>query len=190
MRWGKLEVSGGFLLLLSLCNYLDHQGMVPLVILACIIHELGHYIAMLLLGGRLRIIRLTVVGAEMMMQGTLSYEKELIIALAGPIFNLLIALFCCHWVVWDCFAGINLMLACFNLLPATRLDGGRSLYCILVIFMGEHQAIEIGSICDSVFRCIILLFGGISIWFGGGFTLFIIGAWLIIGQNREKGLVI
>lgn len=190
MRWGKLEISGGFLLVVALCNYLDHQGMILLALLSCVLHELGHYFAMIRLGGRLRRIRLSAVGAEMIIDGDLSYGKELVVALAGPFCNLAVALFSCQWVSLECFAGLNLALACFNLLPVARLDGGRILHCILASVFGEGCATEIGRIFDYIFSGIVVLLGAISIWFGGGFTLFLIGIWLCIGEKGEKVLVI
>ena len=35
MRLGRVEVTGGFLLLTAWLNYLDRQGVVPLALLAC-----------------------------------------------------------------------------------------------------------------------------------------------------------
>ena len=45
MRLGRVEVTGGFLLLTAWLNYLDRQGVVPLALLACALHELGHWAA-------------------------------------------------------------------------------------------------------------------------------------------------
>ena len=65
MRLGRVEVTGGFLLLTAWLNYLDRQGVVPLALLACALHELGHWAALRALGARVRRVRLTAVGAEM-----------------------------------------------------------------------------------------------------------------------------
>ena len=47
-----MEVTGGFLLLAAWLNYLDRQGIVPLALLSCTLHELGHLLVLLLLGVR------------------------------------------------------------------------------------------------------------------------------------------
>ena len=65
MRLGRVEVTGGFLLLTAWLNYLDRQGVVPLALLACALHELGHWAVLRALGARVRRVRLTSVGAEM-----------------------------------------------------------------------------------------------------------------------------
>ena len=51
MRWGCLEVSGGFLLLAAFLYYMDTQGVVLWGAAACALHEGGHYLAIRLLGG-------------------------------------------------------------------------------------------------------------------------------------------
>ena len=82
-RLGRVEVTGGFLLLTAWLNYLDRQGVVPLALLACALHELGHWAALRALGVRVRRVRLTAVGAEMEVDRGLSYGGELLAALAG-----------------------------------------------------------------------------------------------------------
>ena len=63
--FGRVEVSGGFLLLMAWLNYLDRTLMVPLALTACVAHELGHVTAIYLLGGAIKEMHLTVVGAEL-----------------------------------------------------------------------------------------------------------------------------
>ena len=123
MRLGRVEVTGGFLLLTAWLNYLDRQGVVPLALLACALHELGHWAALRALGARVRRVRLTAVGAEMEVDRTLSYGGELLAALAGPGANLALALAFSPLTGGGLFAGLNLALACFNLLPVGQMDG-------------------------------------------------------------------
>ena len=42
MRLGRVEVTGGFLLLAAWLNYLDRSLLVPAALTACALHELGH----------------------------------------------------------------------------------------------------------------------------------------------------
>ena len=65
LRWSHLEISGGFLLLTAALYYLDSSGVVPWARAACTLHELGHVAAVRLLGGRVSMLRLTCVGAEL-----------------------------------------------------------------------------------------------------------------------------
>ena len=59
MRLGRVEVSAGCLLLLAWLNYWDTQGVVPLALAACLLHELAHYGALRLAGAGVRRVRLT-----------------------------------------------------------------------------------------------------------------------------------
>ena len=62
MRLGRVEVSAGCLLLLAWLNYWDTQGVVPLALAACLLHELAHYGALRRAGAGVRRVRLTAVG--------------------------------------------------------------------------------------------------------------------------------
>src|SRR5699024_11449847 len=105
MGLGRVEASGGFFLLLAWMNYLDRQCLVPMALLACLLHELGHYVAITWLGGGVKLIRLTAVGAEMVLDRPLGYWQEGVAALAGPGGNLALALLFCALPGGAVFAG-------------------------------------------------------------------------------------
>lgn len=124
MRLGRVEVSGGFLLLLAWLNYTDTQGLIPQAVVSCALHEGGHWLAIQAVGGKVRRMRLGIAGAEMELGRSLSYPREALCALAGPGVSLALA-WLGHFLPGGAlFAGINLVLALFNLLPVSGLDGG------------------------------------------------------------------
>lgn len=118
-----MEATGGFFLLAAWLNYLDRDRIVPLVMAACLLHELGHYLAIRLLGGDVKLIRLTAVGAEMVLSRPLSYGREGAAALAGPLVNLMLAALFCRWSWGQLFAGLNLVLGLLQ--SAARGQTGR-----------------------------------------------------------------
>lgn len=101
--------------------------LLTLVLSAAAAHELGHWLALRCLGGRVAALRLNVFGAVMELErAPLSYGGELAAVLAGPAVNLL-----CGWLLaragWSTAAGAHAVLGVFNLLPVRPLDGGRAL---------------------------------------------------------------
>lgn len=193
MGLGRVEVTGGFLLLLAWLNYLDRSFLVPMAVLACGVHELGHLLAIRLLGGTVREIRLTAIGAELVLSGPLGYWQEGAAALAGPGVNLLLALLCCQFSWGLSFAGLNLVLALFNLLPIGRLDGGRALYCTLALLAGPGLAAGARSWLDLLCTAAALAAGLALAAVWGNVTLLLAGLWMLavllwdkFGRHRGK----
>ena len=180
MRWGRVEVTGGFVLLMAWLNYTDNQGVLALALCSAAVHELGHWAAILLLGGQIRRLRLSAVGAELVLERSLSYGRELFCALAGPAVNVLLAVVSAQSAGERSllFAGINLALALFNLLPLPPLDGGRALVCALSLHTEPDRARRL---CEWVGRGtlgVLLLLGGMCVCRGGGITLPLCALWL------------
>ena len=140
----RVEISAGAILLWAVLFYLDEDGLVPLCLLSCALHELGHLLAIYALGGHAVCLRLSCVGAELRLSARdrLRPGAQILSALAGPLVNLaagFAALRLAGERGW-CFAGINFALAAFNLLPAGELDGGRALSCLLAPLLGADRA--------------------------------------------------
>lgn len=179
MRFGRVEVTGGFLLLLAWLNYLDCSQLVPMAVLACALHELGHFFAVRAAGETIRQIRLTAIGAEMVLSRPLGYWQEGLAALAGPGVNLVLALVCCGFEEGLTFAGLNLILAVFNLLPVGRLDGGRALRCTLALLAGPDLSAWVGGWLDCLCMAGSLAAGLWLAVFCGNITLLLAALWLL-----------
>lgn len=184
---GRIEVTGGFLLLLAWLNYLDRDFLLPMALLACLAHELGHLAAIRLCGGAVRRIRFTAVGAELELDRALGYWQEGVSALAGPGVNLLLAVACCGSGRWMTFTGLNLALALFNLLPVGRLDGGRALSCTLALVAGQDWSARLCGWLDRGCTAAILGLGLFTAGFGGNITLLAAAFWLLAGQKNILG---
>ena len=161
--------------------YLDGQGLVLWSLFACIIHEMGHWITIWLLGGKVRALRLTMIGAEMELDTRcqLSYGREVAASLAGPAANLLAA-----WlsVIGEqyLFAGLNLCFGIMNLIPIFPLDGGRALSFALAKYSLQAS--------DMIVRGISIVLSGILLGLGwaawrmwGNITLLCTSIWLMLG---------
>ena len=184
LRWRRVEVSGGALLLLAALYYLDGQGVVLPALLACALHEGGHWLAIRALGGRVSALRLTCVGAEMRLSARypLGYAGQCIAALAGPCANLAAA-----WAAartgteWGyCFAGLNLALGAFNLLPAAQLDGGRVLWCALALLAGRARADRFVPALSAALAAGLVCGALALVWQGrGNLSLLLTALWLL-----------
>ena len=184
LRWRRVEISGGALLMLAALYYLDGQGVLPLALLACALHEAGHWLATRALGGRITALRLTCVGAEMRLSARypLGYAGQCIAALAGPCANLAAA-----WegdktgTEWGyCFAGLNLALGVFNLLPAAQLDGGRVLWCALALLAGRARADRFVPALSAALAAGLVCGALALVWQGrGNLSLLLTALWLL-----------
>jgi len=186
MKAGKLEITGGFLLFLAWLNYLDHQNTVPMVILACVLHELGHLLVLIASDAHIKHIRLTPAGAEIMYEGTLVYWQEALAALAGPGINLLLALLFSTKAEYWSFAGVNLALGCFNMLPIRCLDGGRALSCILSALTGLDQMNRLAQILDRISVLILFVSGIIAAIRWKNQTFLLVASWMVLNAICQK----
>lgn len=159
-------------------NYCDAQNLLPAALCAAAVHELGHLAAVYMVGGQVSRLRLTAAGAELCLEGTLSYGRELLCALAGPSVNLLLA-FGAARLGAVVFAGLNLVLGLFNLLPLSALDGGKALSCGTALLLGPEAAQCLLRWTDWALAAALLLCGSAVLWGGGNVTLLVVAVWLL-----------
>jgi len=189
----RIEISPGFWLVAALLWYLDDQGIFLWALGACALHEAGHIWAVRALGGQVRRLRLTAAGAELCL-GPLSNGGLLLAALAGPAANLLATLAGARLGRYlgpgaYLFAGLDLGLCLFNLLPVTCLDGGRALRALAALLWGEEAGARAAEVLSAL-TVAGLLSGGIGLFlYSGGrrFTLLLAGAWLGAAAWRGRG---
>lgn len=157
------------------------------------LHELGHALAARRYGIGTQDITLYPFG------GVASIERmpedpdqELVIALAGPAVNFVLAAIG-GWV-WlgtsstlvMAFVVTNLVMGVFNLIPAFPMDGGRVLRALLTKWMGFIPASRLSVRIGRVFAWAFLI-GGVY-WYNAG--LLMVGAFLHVALNAEKARLI
>ena len=190
MRFGRVEVTGGFLLLLTWFFYLDRHALFLISAAACLIHELGHYAVIHCTGRTVKRLYITAYGAAMEVEPSLCYGQEALVALAGPGVNLLFAFFLARWTDLALFAGLNLMLGCFNLLPMGQLDGGRFLHCLTALLTDHELATRICTCISSVLSLLVLTAGILVFRETGNVTLLCVGLWQLSAVNPVKTLLL
>lgn len=161
----EVSVSTGFFALITLMLITCDVSLVVLSLICSLFHELGHIVAMLFFGERLRCISFSVVGIKIdkLSVTALSYTQETIVSLAGIFANCLLSLV--GFIFYYTFnlkyahdiAVVSIAVACFNLLPIDSLDGSRALYFFLMSRIPERQTDTI--IFTVSLLCTALLLG-------------------------------
>lgn len=143
----SVKITVSFLFMATLCLMLlsDKTGYALLMILAVIIHEAGHFFAMLICKCLPTEIRL-IPGSVQICAPTTRLKHETFILICGPMANFLV--FACLFV--SCrlsdnielleFSLINLIYFAFNILPLGGLDGGSILFNIILRTKGYKTA--------------------------------------------------
>jgi stage IV sporulation protein FB len=175
-----------------------------ILLFACVLaHEFGHIftargfgvstpdVTLLPIGGVARLERIPEKPGE-----------ELLVALAGPAVNVVIALALVVLAGADLYAGnlatveraqvamvdrlaaVNLFIAVFNMIPAFPMDGGRVLRAVLAIRLGHVRATEIAA---SIGQFVAFLLGFLGL-FGNPLLIFI-AIFVYLAASSEAQLV-
>lgn len=187
----RLRISPGVPLLLAAFVWLASPLLLGAILSAAVCHELGHWLVLRRVGGRIQKLHITVFGAEMQVDDRrISYGGELLTAAAGPVSNLLLAaaigLLGRWWEPMYLFAGAQLVLGVFNLLPALPLDGGRILWLALAWLTEPYTAQRVLSAVSLAVSLALLLGGGGLIWRLGGSPFLLVGAVGLTGWNLRE----
>lgn len=185
----RISVSPGFCLLAAWFALDNGWGLLWTVLGAAALHELGHCLALTLLGAPISGLRIGLFGAELTAQRReLSYPGELAAVLAGPGANLLCAalLTAAGGTRWSVFTGASLVLCAFNLLPVRPLDGGRALELLCAWAAGpaagEQAARWVGAAAALSLSAAL---AWVMVRTGGSFWLLPPAAGLLVSAVRE-----
>ncbi len=191
-----IEVHWTFTLLLLWIAFLEVQrggntttvlmnmALVVVLFFCVVLHELGHALTAKKFGINTKQITLLPIG------GVASLEKipekptqELLVALAGPAVNVLIAIVLLLFIPLQSYLSLdvealnrlinapdiqsflfflfvaNVMLVVFNMIPAFPMDGGRVFRALLTFRLGRVKATEIAAGLGQILAVLFFIFG-------------------------------
>lgn len=125
-----------------------------MTIFACVVlHEFGHALTARFFGIKTRDITLYPIGGVALLEKEARPAQELLIAIAGPLVNVVIALIIYFYIPIGALDGanadatfsqrlfiVNIILVLFNMIPAYPMDGGRVLRSTLALFLNQGTA--------------------------------------------------
>lgn len=206
-----LRVHITFFLLLAWLGYRDYSSggwgammsgmaLIFLLFTCVVLHEFGHALAARMFGIRTPDITLLPIGGLARLERMPEKpSQEFVVAIAGPLVNVVIALgllMVLHQVpalknptmlgegqmaLLESLFFINVILVLFNLLPAFPMDGGRILRALLAMFLKHARATRIASVVGRVAAVLMAVVGFIL----GDVFLILIAAFVFFGAQQE-----
>lgn len=177
-----------------------------ILMLFALIHEIGHMLAGILLGLKPSNLEIMPFGIRVsfdvkpenynkkVKKGTILTIKKLIIAMMGPITNLIFVVI--FYIYNIDFFGIsrefiiysNILIGVFNLIPIYPLDGGRIIKNILHIFYGRKDAYKFTNMISNITIVLLTIISSISILYFKNIAILIIIVYLwslVLIENKK-----
>ncbi len=182
----RFTISLPFVMIIVFLLITDKTGLMTASLAAVIFHEIGHIIAMRIIGCIPSEVRFSTAGVLIIGQKYCSFSENIIIALSGPFSNFIfVAVFYLLSIIFDnsmliYYCAVQLLIGLINLLPVKGLDGG------VVLFLMSDRLFKRNSMLKANFISIVFAFAvlvlgvAVAIQNASNPSLLLLGIYLII----------
>ncbi len=190
----KFAVHPLFLVLVCILIYMGQFWLLLAYLVTILLHELAHAVVAYRFGYKLNLITLMPHGASISGSNVyFNYRDEIWIAIAGPLFNVLLAtvgvalwwVFPTTYAYTDYFVWANIVTAVVNCLPIYPLDGGRVLLALLSIKKTRNSAQKIVRVLGISLSAGLIVGFVVTTFFVPNYTLLMFGGFLFVTSILE-----
>lgn len=186
MRLGRIMILWGEIALFLLI-FFSESGSPQIALVSAVLHEFAHLLTCVIVGGKPRSIAPKRTGFAISYSNCgISYTKELLIILSGPIFNIAVGAILAY-TGHDSAANVNFGLGVINLLPLIGLDGAGALYTFCSGLAGERIASRIVRYVSTTVSVILWI---CTVWYelryGTNLSLLAVSVYILLLGLTEK----
>lgn len=170
-----------------------------LMMIFVLIHELAHLICGVCMGFSPKQMRIMPLGVSIYFK-TLPKDynkkvyntnllniKKLIIAIAGPVSNFIIAIIA-FFMKFEVITYINILIGTINVVPIFPLDGGRILKYILNFKLDKNKVEEIINNIANIIAGLLTMCASVAIYYYKNIAILfiVIYIWFLVAQENRK----
>ncbi|SMF44261.1 M50 family metallopeptidase [Paenibacillus barengoltzii] len=200
IKWRGIAISfHPFFVIIMLISVLTGHFLELLALFTIVfVHEMGHVFAARMYDIKVLSVQMLPFGGVAVMEdaGNLTAGREIVIALAGPLQNLMLigASLLLHAIeIWDgpflsYFIQSNLLIALFNLLPILPLDGGKISQALCSLVMPYYATLLWSYRISLLFSVLLVAYSFLPLWLGLGgmqLNLLLIGLFLLYSNLMD-----
>ena len=182
----RFDISVPFAVVIAFLLVMDKTGLMTASLLAVLVHESGHLIAMRLNECAPQSVRFTSTGVLICGSSFCTAKENILIAVSGPAANFLIAgVLLASGYLFDLrilivYSAVQIVVGAINLMPVRGLDGGTVLFLLLKCIPRINSGM-VFSFISIITACAVTVAGtAIAVRNIGNPSLLLLGLYLII----------
>lgn len=203
----KIRIDLKILIFFAIFYFTNQIKIYITIMFFCLLHELGHILAGIILKMRPEKIEIMPCGLSSTFRANLNdlnckikngnalELKKIIITLAGPIVSLILVILVTYidipYVTKQDSIYSNILIILFNLMPLYPLDGGRIIKGILHIELGREKSEHIIRNISNVTIIILTIISSIAVYYFKNIAIFLVCIFLwnvILKEKNSKTL--